>query len=65
MLTTFMKWIASAALLGILSLPIFLRLQPPELFAVLRFLVAAGAAVGVVGVTPGPSMMVALAIWFG
>jgi hypothetical protein len=45
MLTTLMKWIASAALLGILSLSIFLRLQPPEVFAVLRFVVAAGAAV--------------------
>jgi len=45
MLTTFMKWIAGAALLANLSLPIFLGLQPPELFAVLRFLVAAGAAV--------------------
>jgi len=45
MLTTFMKWIASAALLGSLLLPIFLGLRPPELFAVLRFLVAAGAAV--------------------
>ena len=45
MLMIFMKWIASAALLGVLSLPTFLGLQPPELFAVLRFLVAAGAAV--------------------
>src|SRR6516225_339341 len=41
MLTTFMKWIASAALLGSLLLPIFLGLRPPELFAVLRFQVAA------------------------
>ena len=40
MLTTFMKWIASAALLGSLLLPVFLGYH-----AVLQFLVAAGAAV--------------------
>jgi hypothetical protein len=40
MLTTFMKWIASAALLGSLLLPVFLGYQ-----AVLQFLVAVGAVV--------------------
>jgi hypothetical protein len=39
MLTTFMKWVASAALLGSLLLPV------PGYHAVLQFLIAAGAAV--------------------
>jgi hypothetical protein len=45
MLTTVMKWIASAALLGNLLLPVFLGYHALGYHAVLQFLVAAGAAV--------------------
>ena len=45
MLTPIMKWIASAALLGNLLLPVFLGYHAPGYHAVLQFLVAAAAAV--------------------
>jgi uncharacterized protein DUF6804 len=45
MLTTIMKWIASAALLGNLLLPVLLGYHALGYHAVLQFLVAAGAAV--------------------